>query len=230
MDDLSQAAASSHLGVRRAAAAVVSASASPTAAASTTVGSLSPNVNVQAAAIPVNMDEKEMHLNTFIQVLRNAAAAAANDPTSSYSDHTADRLDTDLDELLRTLDRMANRNRNDMSDHTGDGNDTSTIVGGKIAPGLISVASLKHRMRLCRGDKLSESEMAALIEFAGVCNRNGQPINASGNNSSSSSSSMIRPVLSMTGAHGRGGRDLEGFIQYKDFVHKLALNKPTGDI
>jgi hypothetical protein len=157
-DDVAQASASSNPALRRAAAAAAGGAA----------------------------DEKEMHLNTFIQVLRQAATR------TSYSDHGAG-LDQELEELMRSMTIMAL-----SSDEVGE--------DGAPLNGLMSIKTLKHRMRVCRGDKLNDSEMASLIEFAGAYDQKG------------------------TAIHAASGHGDQGFIQYKNFVHKLALNKPAGDV
>lgn len=139
-----------------------------------------------AATASVGADETEMHLNTFISAIRGAST-----PHTAYSDHGGG-LDPELDELMRSFDLMSES-------------------GGKSSVeesprGLLSVAQLHHRLRVCRGDKLSESEFASLIEFAGTVDRNGRPI-------------------SEAAAAGS-----EVFIPYKSFVNKLANNKPGGDV
>lgn len=170
-DDVAQASISASAAVRRAAAATQAETFLP--------------------------DEREMHINTFIQILRTANQDRGGIYTSSLEEGVT--FDAELDELHRSLEAMSQTAAASASTQPVHSSSNIPIT---VAPGLLSVKLLRHRMRLCArsGMCLTETELNNLIEFAGVYDAQNQPI------------------------HAASGE--QGYIRIKQFVKKLAMNKP----
>ena len=139
-------------------------------------------------------DDSEMHLHAFIDLMRQADVAASSaaftNLGSSSDEPEAVALDQDLSDLLRSFELMASS-------------------GESAAPGLLDVRALRHRMGLARGSKLSDAELAALIDCAGVLDASGAPA----------------PHMHVHHTSATGAAMPMGFIDYRGLVRKMAANK-----
>lgn len=139
-------------------------------------------------------DDSEMHLHAFIDLMCQADTAASRAPFanlgSSSDEPEAVALDQDLADLLRSFELMASS-------------------GESAAPGLLDVRALRHRMGLARGAKLSDAELAALIDCAGVLDASGAPA----------------PHMHAHHNLAAGATVSMGFIDYRGLVRKMAANK-----